>query len=117
MTRKCPQTGIIFNPHRYNQIFSSRKAQIDFNNTKAREQRSLKAPVDKMLNSNRNILKNIIGDKSQITKSYDFLLGAGFVFKYFSQSYLLEGKPVQAIYEYLIYQNDNKTFTIKKITL
>lgn len=115
MPRKCLQTGELFTPHRYNQKFSSRKAQIEFNNIKAREKRLIKSPVDKVLDKNRTILLNILGREKQIAKNVQFLLGAGFNFKYFSQSLMYENKPCQVIYEFIIISNGDKTYTIKKL--
>ena len=115
MQRKCPHTGEIFIPKRYNQIFSSRIAQIEYNNLIARNKRLIKSPVDKVLNKNREIFLKIIGSEKEVVKSYEFLLGAEFNFKHFTNSFMLNGKPVQAIYEFIIYKNQNDTFTIKKI--
>lgn len=115
MTRKCLHTGEVFTASRYNQKFSSRKAQIEYNNIIARKKRAIKAPVDKVLNKNRTILLNILGTVKEVTKSQDFFLGAGFNFKYFSQSLLLDKKPCQVIYEFIIMSNGDKTYTIKKL--
>lgn len=115
MLKICPHTGLEFSPKRYNQIYCNRSAQIQHNNVRARKNREFMNPINKILESNRKIFLKIIGNAKEVVKSYDFLQGTGFNFNHFTQSYLLDGKPVQAIYEFIIYQNENKTYTIKKI--
>lgn len=113
----CPETGIRFVPRRYNQIFSTKKAQIEYNNRKAREERALLNPTNVILKNNRKLLSKIIGAKSEVTKSLEFLKGAGFNFKHFTHSILIDNKPVQAIYEFVIFKTNDMQFTIKKLTL
>ena len=116
MTRKCLYSGEIFTVTRYNQKFSSRKAQIAFNNEIARTKRHEKAPIDRVLDKNRTILMKLLGDSPEITKSKEYLLGAGVVFRYFSSSIVYKNKPCQMIYNViLIYNDGDKTYTIKKL--
>ena len=113
--KNCALTKEEFTPKRHNQIYINRKAQVFVNNEKARQKRLKTNPTNKILSMNRSILEKIIGRETQTIRSQDFLLGAGFNFKYFSQSLLFEKRPCQVIYEYMIYSNGDKTFTIKKI--
>ena len=113
--KRCPLTKEEFIPKRHNQIYINRKTQVFVNNEKARQKRLITNPTNKILGMNRDILLKILGKENQITKSQDFLLGSGFNFKFFSQSLLYDKKPCQVIYEYMIYSNGDKTFTIKKI--
>ncbi|MFT7611098.1 MAG: hypothetical protein ACI9J3_000036 [Parvicellaceae bacterium] len=115
MKRKDPYSGEEFYPHRNNQKFASKENQIKFNNAKAQQKRDATATVNKWLNSNRNILKKLLGKKNSVSKSQDYLLGAGFHFHYFSNSAVIDGTPCQIIYEYYIVNNGDKTFTIKKL--
>jgi len=114
MQRKCLYSGEVFTPHRYNQKFRDRKSQIAFNNEVARKKRAIKSPIDRVLDSNRTILINILGRHKEITKSQDFLLGAGFNFRYFNQSVTYDKKPCQLVYEFAIISNGDKTYTITR---
>ena len=116
MQRKCLHTGEVFKAHRYNQKFKDRSSQIAFNNEIARKKRAIKNPVDRVLDKNRTILIKILGNESSVTKSQDYLLGAGFNFKFFNQSLMYDKKPCQVIYEFIIISNGDKTYTIKKLT-
>ena len=69
---------------RNNQRFASRENQIRYNNIKAQEKRNIKSQVDRVLDKNRTNLHKLLDGKTEITKSHDFLLGAGFGFGYFS---------------------------------
>ena len=57
-----PLTKEKFIPKRRNQKFSKRENQIVFNNNKAYKKRQEKAPFDNILESNRKILNQILGD-------------------------------------------------------
>lgn len=58
-----PLTKESFVPKRSNQKFSCRLNQIKYNNRKAKSKRLAKAPYDKILDTNRNILIRIIGEE------------------------------------------------------
>lgn len=77
-----PLTGEEFVPKRSNQKFATRENQIKFNNLKAAEERKAKARTRKILNSNRKVLKKVLGDKDEVKRSYDHLEGAGLDFGY-----------------------------------
>ena len=115
ISRKDPLTDEIFSPKRSNQRFATRKNQIDYNNIKARNKRQKKAPLDKVLDKNRNILANILLEKNALKKSKEFLLGAGFNFKVFNRSIRSNGKNYQCIYEYGVCVEESGLCLIAKI--
>lgn len=97
---KDPLTGEKFIKKRDNQVFANRKNQIKFNNLKAQEKRKSTAQLNKLLDTNRKILKRLLNDKKEIIKSYDFLLGAGFHFGVNTHTINIENKKWTCIYEY-----------------
>lgn len=118
MCKIDPYTGNSFMPKRSNQKFETRENQIAFNNEKARVKRHEKKKVDSTLDSNRNVLMKVLGNKEEAAVSKDFLLGAGFNFTFFSQSVMYKNQSYQLVYEYGILQDkDNNLFVIKKFEL
>ena len=97
---------------RSNQKFSSPENRIRYNNLKARHKRAAKNPVDRLLDMNRTILKRILGDNNEIVVSRDFLLGAGFSFKYFSYQIEVDGVTFAGIYEYRVAHIGNDQYKI-----
>lgn len=112
--RRDPFTGEEFIPLRFNQKFSNRQNQVAFNNEKARNKRHKKLNVDKKLDKNREILMMVLGEAKFVTKSQDYLLGAGFDFMFFSQSAMVGKLKCQFVYEYYIVETADSMFTIKK---
>jgi hypothetical protein len=112
--KRCLLTNEEFIPKRHNQLYANRKAQIFKNNEKARIKRMIKNPVDKVLDNNRSILKRTLGNKNEVIKTADWLLGAGFDFRFFCQSAMIKDKRCQIIYEFYITSEDNK-YIIKKL--
>jgi hypothetical protein len=110
----CPFTNKTF-IGRANQIYFNRQAQQDWNNMKARKKRMAKSPVDKALDKNRTALLLILGDEKETIRSKDFLLGAGFDFKFFSRSTKYGDKPCQVIYEFCVIAMNDDFFKIKKL--
>lgn len=97
---KDPLTGEKFIKKRNNQIFANRKNQIRFNNLKAQEKRKSTVQINSLLNKNRMILKQLLINKTEITKSHDFLLGAGFHFGVNTHTLNIDNKKWTCIYEY-----------------
>ena len=74
-----------------------------------------KGPIDRILDLNRTILSRIIGDKTEMIVSHDYLLGAGFNFAYYSFSYSIEKVTFFGIYEFEIGKIFEGKYKIKKI--
>ena len=111
---KDPLTQEEFVKRRSNQKFATSNNRIRFNNQKARQKRIMKGFVDKILDQNRKVLSRIIGDKTEIIVSKDFLLGAGFSFNYYSFIKEISGVPYSGIYEYGIAKMPDDRFKIIK---
>ncbi len=107
-----PLTGEIFTPSRSDQKFASRQNQIRYNNLKAKNKRKAKAEIDRTLDNNRSILKRILGDKKQIIKSRDYLLGAEFHFGITTHKIERDGKLWSCIYEYMLTPTEKDLFLI-----
>ncbi len=89
-----------FDKRRNNQKFVNRENQVRYNNNKAQQRRNVTSFFDRQMNQNRKILLNILGKKNEITKSRDFLLGAGYNFKYFMYIRPVSGLDYTGIYEF-----------------
>ncbi len=107
-------SGELFFKRRNNQKFARKENRILYNNRKAQEKRNIKAPVDRKLDKNRTILLKIIGNKNEIIKSKDFLLGAGFYFGFISFHKKVNGTLYAGIYEFGIRELENKDYQIIK---
>lgn len=107
-------TGESFTPSRSDQRFATRENQIRYNNNKARQKRKAKAQIDKALDTNRNILKRLLGDKKDIIKSRDFLLGAGFHFGVTTHKIERNGKLWSCVYEYILLHTKDDQLLISK---
>lgn len=105
-----------FIKHRSNQKFASSRNRIAYNNQKARKKRITKGPIDKLLDLNRTILSRIIGNKTEIIVSRDYLLGAGFNFSYYSYIREVTGVTYSGIYEYGITKTFDGSFKIIKFS-
>ena len=110
--RKDPYTGLDFIPKRYNQKFANRKNQIAYNNDKARKIRYEKKPFDIMLESNRKVLKKVLGGNESVIISTDFLLGSGFDFEIFNRSMNRDEVYYQCVYQFALTQLENKQYRI-----
>lgn len=110
-----PFTGEEFSSKRSNQKFANRANQIAYNNFKAKNLREAKASVDKRLETNRRILARICEDASLQSVSKDYLLGAGFDFRFFSQSVHYRNVACQVVYNYLMVPSEKGYFTIKML--
>jgi hypothetical protein len=82
---------------------------------KARKKRLAKSPVDKALDKNRTILILILNEQNEVVRSKDFLLGAGFDFKYFSRSTRLGDKPCQVVYEFCVIHLHDDQYKVKRL--
>ena len=97
---------------RSNQKFATATNRIKYNNIKARKKREAKAPFEKALDTNRTIISKILGTKSEIKVSRDYLLGAGFSFGYFMYQKSVNETTFSGIYEYGITKLSDGTYKI-----
>ena len=102
MEAKDLYTGIVFKKLRNNQKFSTRANQVAYNNMIAQKKRAAKAFVDKVLDRNRSILKHILGVVTEVTKSRDYLLGAGFNLNCSTHRIDRDGVIYTCVYEYAL---------------
>jgi hypothetical protein len=73
----CPFTGEKFTQRRPNQVYSNRRAQVSAANMRAREKRLAKSFIQKKLDRNREVLKNLLGKESSIVLTMEYCKGAG----------------------------------------
>ena len=114
-TSKDPLTGQDFFKKRSNQKFINRENQVRYNNLKAYEKRKAKAQLDRILDKNRQVLKTILGAYEEVSKSRDYLKGAGFNFGCNTHSIMKEGNRWICIYDYAYTKIDTNKFKIIKI--
>jgi len=113
-TAKDLLTQEVFYKKRNNQKFANPQNRITFNNLKARKKRAAKSHVDRRLDLNRTILKRILGDKTEAVVSKDYLLGAGFLFPYFSYQKAVKDLTYAGIYEFGITRTTDDKYKIIK---
>jgi hypothetical protein len=93
-----PYTGEVFEPKRSNQKFACLANKTAYHNDKAKEERKKIEGPQKALKKNREVLKSLLKDSSEIIVSRDFLLGAGFNFNYYIGSD--KNKTILVVYEF-----------------
>ena len=113
-SKKDPYSGELFIPIRSNQKFANRSNQIAWNNSKARAKRNAKKPTDHILDKNRTVLIQVLGNKNERIRSKDFLRGAGFSFGHYCQCIKADDIIYQLVYDYAIADNKDGTYTIKR---
>ena len=106
MLKTDPFTNEEFTPSRSNQKFACRKNRVDYHNNIARQKRMITRDVDYAMNSNWNILLRQLGGKQSVQRSKEFMLGAGFNFKYYQCAFRNKLGIVHVIY--------NCGFTLKE---
>jgi hypothetical protein len=114
-TATDPLTGETFYKKRNNQVFANRKNQIKYNNMKALKKRKSTANINRVLDKNRTILISILEGKTEVSKSYDFLLGTGFHFGCSTHTIKRENNKWICIYDYGYMLTADKTFRIIKL--
>jgi hypothetical protein len=112
---KDPYSGLPFKPSRSNQKFSCKENQIAYNNLLARKRRLAKRPFDRALDTNRNILKRLLGNTTEVVKSRDFLAGAGYSFNHYCATYRDGDLIFQGVYDFAIANNGDGTYTLKPL--
>lgn len=113
-TRKDPLTGEEFIPKKNSQRFATPQNRIKYNNEKASNLNIERAFIDKPLHSNRNILNELLGIKTEITVHQEFLKGRGYNFNLITHYDKWEGKNVPCIYEFIIINIENQQTKILK---
>ena len=113
-TRKDPLTGEEFIPKKSSQRFATPQNRIKYNNERASKIRLEKAFIDKPLHSNRNILKALLGAKSEIMVHQEFLRGNGFNYNIVTHMEKWEDKNVPCVYEFMIISLPNDQIKILK---
>ncbi|MBC5773137.1 hypothetical protein H8S95_03600 [Pontibacter sp. KCTC 32443] len=108
-TRLDLLTGEEFTPGRRNQRFASRENQVRYNNLLAQQKRDAKRPLDRALDTNRTILKRLLGEAKSVTFSREYLMGAGYDFTAYTQIAQNEKASYWCVYEFaLTPQQDSK---------
>ncbi len=114
-TAKDPLTGETFIKQRNNQVFANRKNQIKFNNIKAQQKRDSTKKINRLLNTNRNILKKILSDEKEAKKSLDFLKGSGFHFGIITHTVKMNNKKWSCVFEYAYSIDESNQFKLIKL--
>jgi len=110
-----PLTGEEFVPKRSNQKFASRENQIKYNNIKAAKERNAKALTENILNANRKVLQRILGSKSEVIKSYDFMDGAGLNFGFNTHTMKIRDINWICVHDYAYALVNTNAFKIIKL--
>lgn len=113
-TRIDPLTGEVFIPKKSSQRFANPQNRIKYNNDLAGKRKLERAFIDKPLHANRNILKDILGNKKQVVVHEEFLKGRGYDFNVTTHYDKWENRNVPCIYEFMIITQPNNQIKILK---
>jgi len=111
-----PLTKEHFEPKRNNQRFASSSNRINYHNKRARQKRMITRNIDYTLTNNWNVLLKQLAGKERVIRSREFMLGAGFNFKYYQRVYREDGEVIYRIYNCGFYVNED-TIVILKIDI
>lgn len=112
LVKKCPHTGKEFIPKRSNQIYFDREAQIENNNNRTKERRKGIKRQFSIIEKNYFILDDLLGVKSMIRVSKDYLLGRGFHSNYLTHIDQENGIFKMGIYDVLFEHAENNKMVI-----
>ena len=102
-----------FTPKRTNQRFASAENRKIYHNQIARKKREVTRSIDYSIKKNWNILTLQLGGRDEVTRSKEFLLGAGFNFNFYQRAFATDFGTVQAIYDCGILIKDEKVLIQK----
>ena len=105
MLKTCPFSGEKFRPRRRNQVFASSKNRRDYHNERAAELRQIKAPVNKHLDRNLMLLKQIIPKGESKTLQVEELISMGYNPNVFTHIEKYQGKMCRCIFQFIIPQS------------
>lgn len=112
---KCAGCSVEFVQKHGNRRFHSDKCCDDFHNNRQRKIRKEISGIEVPLKKNFKILKAILKNSKSVTKSRDYLDGAGLDFHYYtSVSFEQSGSNIWVIYTICIIELPGNTFKIEK---
>jgi len=104
MKKIDPYTKEEFVPSRRNQIFANDKNKSDYHNEQAAILREKRAKIDKKINNNHKILRQLLKKENTIEIDQKILEGKGFFFNVFNHVVKYDNRNVNAIYEFSIFK-------------
>ena len=102
MKRIDPLTGEEFIPKKISQKFATAENRILFNNKKASKIRQERAFLDKHINKNHLILREIYNPKGENIFNSHWLRGRGFRFDATNHTLIYEKKRRFAVYDFIL---------------
>ena len=110
-----PFTKEVFTPSRQNQVYKNRKNQIAANNFRIKNRRKSKYRIDKILNSNRELLLTELGNLLEKEVFLQHIIEKGFIDGYQThQKQNNKGEICKCIYEFDLYTLNSGKIKIKK---
>lgn len=101
--KKCKCCGEEFETNRIDQFFLNRLHQIAYNNRKQSERRRKLGIINKDISSTYNIYLKLLGTKSQVKKSKEFLRGRGANLAVFTHTDEIDGDYIQCLYDIAVF--------------
>jgi len=101
-TIKDPLTGELFVPKSSKQKYATPANQIKHNNQKAQMIRMQKYYSQRPLDVNWKILNDKIGSEKEITRSTEFMRGAGFSVGHFTHWTKYDGGTHRCVYNFIV---------------
>ncbi len=106
----CLYTGEDFTPRRTNQKFANAKNRMDYHNDRIKKLKKAMASIDAKQQKNYFILLKLMDGRKEASFHKQFLLGKGYSFEVLTHYVVLNGLNRQAIYDFLIYEKDDKVY-------
>ena len=111
---KDPLTGELFIPKSSKQKYATPANQIKHNNINAKMIRILKYDSQRPLDVNWKIISKMMGTEKEITRTTEFMRGAGFSLPHCTHWKKYEGKSQRCVFNFIIVINDTDKIKIVK---
>ena len=104
--KKCKCCGEEFETNRIDQFFLNRLHQVSFNNKKQSDRRKKLGKFNKDISSTYGIYLRLLGTKSQLKKSKEFLRGSGANLAVYTHTDEINGEFIQCLFDIAIFDKD-----------
>jgi hypothetical protein len=111
--KKCKCCREEFETNRIDQFFVNRLHQVSYNNKKQSNRRLKLGKYNKDISSTYTIFQRLLGVKSQVKKTKEFLRGSGVNLAVYTHTVEIDGDFVQCLYDILIFDK-NEYIILKK---
>jgi len=113
-SRLCPQSNIVFEAKRQNQIYRSAFDRISFHNEQNNFLRKKLSFINKQLLKNYKIVDDLLIDLTEVSANKHFLRGRGFSFKIFTHFAMENDEILYGLYDIKFKKINDEEYLINR---